>query len=157
MPFLVALAVACISVGPALAQPIQARVVSVADGDSLAILKDGVRTTLRLAEVDAPERTQPYSQVSRRNLIALCKEARVIAVEPVGLDRYGRNVAHVYCDGVHVNWRQVQDGLAWCFPKYLTQPAVCLPIEREAREARRGLWREESPIPPWEYRATARQ
>ena len=62
----------------------------------------------------------------------------------MNVDRYGRTVAMVTCDGVVVNWRQVQDGLAWCFHKYLTQPATCLPLEREARDARRGLWRERS-------------
>lgn len=49
-----------------------------------------------------------------------------------------RTVAMVTCDGVVVNWRQVNDGMAWCFTKYLTQPATCLPLEREARAARRG-------------------
>ena len=130
--------------------------VNAPDGDTLAVRDGNVKTIVRLAEVDAPERTQPYSQVSRRNLVALCKEAKAIEVQPVSLDRYGRTVAHVHCDGVHVNWRQVQDGLAWCFHKYLTQPAVCVPIEREAREARRGLWREEGPMPPWEFRAAKR-
>lgn len=47
----------------------------------------------------------------------------------------------VTCDGVLVNWRHVQDGLAWCFMKYLTQPKACLPLEREARDARREISR----------------
>ena len=117
------------------------------------VVRDGnVKTVLRLAEVDAPERTQPHSQVSRRNLIALCKD-KAIEFQPVSVDRYGRTVAIVACDGVVVNWRQVQDGLAWCFHKHLTQPATCLPLEREARDARRGLWREDQPIAPWAFRA----
>ena len=130
--------------------------VNASDGDTLVVRDGNVKTILRLAEVDAPERTQPYSQVSRRNLIALCKDAQAIEVQPVNLDRYGRTVAMVTCDGVVVNWRQVQDGLAWCFTKYLTQPAVCLPLEREAREAKRGLWRELEPVPPWTFRADKR-
>ena len=88
------------------------------DGDTRTVRDGNTKTILRLAEIDAPERTQPYSQVSRRNLVALCKDAKAIEVQPVSLDRYGRTVAHVHCDGVHVNWRQVQDGLAWCFHKY---------------------------------------
>ncbi len=56
---------------------------------------------------------------------------------PVDTDRYGRTVAHVRCDGVHVNWRQVEDGLAWCFTQYLKQADVGLPMEKAAREARR--------------------
>jgi endonuclease YncB( thermonuclease family) len=43
-------------------------VVGVSDGDTLTVRDDKVGTTLRLAEIDAPKRTQAYSQVSRRNL-----------------------------------------------------------------------------------------
>jgi micrococcal nuclease len=127
--------------------------INASDGDTLVVRDGNVKTVLRLAEVDAPERTQPYSQVSRRNLIALCKD-KPIAFEPVTIDRFGSTVAMVTCEGVVVNWRQVQDGLAWCFHKYLTQPATCLPLEREARDARRGLWRDEQPVEPWAFRAT---
>lgn len=126
--------------------------VSAPDGDTLTVRDGNAKTLLRLAEIDAPERTQPYSQMSRRNLIALCKD-KPISFEPVTVDRYGRTVAMVTCDGVVLNWRQVQDGLAWRFTKYLTQPGTCLPLEREARDARRGLWREDSPLAPWEFRA----
>lgn len=110
------------------------------------------RVRLRLAEVDAPERGQPYSQVSKKNLDALCRN-RAIEVQQTGTDRYARVVAHVYCDGVHVNWRQVEDGLAWCFTRYLKQPTACLPREESAREAKKGLWREASPQAPWDFRA----
>jgi endonuclease YncB( thermonuclease family) len=128
-------------------------VVRVSDGDTLTVRDGGTRTTIRLAEIDAPEQTQPYSQVSRRNLEALCRHAKTVEVTPVDTDRYGRTVAHVRCDGVHANWRQVEDGLAWCFTKYLKQPELCLPFERAAREARKGLWLESSPQAPWEFRA----
>jgi endonuclease YncB( thermonuclease family) len=132
-------------------------VIGVSDGDTL-IVKDGdTATTIRLAEIDAPERTQPYSQVSRRNLEALCRRATAVEITPVDTDRYGRTVAHVRCDGVHVNWRQVEDGLAWCFTKYLKQPETCLPLESAAREAKRGLWREANPQPPWEFRSAKRE
>ena len=60
------------------------------------------------------------------------------------------------CDGVHVNWRQVEDGLAWCFTRYLKQPEVCLPLEKAAQESNKGLWRESKPQAPWEFRAAKR-
>ena len=124
-------------------------VVGVADGDTLTVQDGDVKTVLRLAEIDAPERTQPYSQVSRRNLEALCRQAKAVEFKRVDTDRYGRTVAHVRCDGVHANWRQVEDGLAWCFTKYLKHPDICLPLEKAAREANRGLWRESEPVAPW--------
>ena len=133
------------------------RVVATADGDTLTVQEGEVKTTIRLAEIDAPERTQPYSQVSRRNLEALCRNAKVVEIAPVDTDRYGRTVSHVRCDGVNVNWRQVEDGMAWCFTRYLKQPDVCLRIERAAREAKKGLWREPNPQSPWTFRAEGRK
>jgi len=130
--------------------------VNAPDGDTMVVRVGNVKTVLRLAEIDAPERTQPYSQISRRNLIELCKD-KTISFEPVTVDRFGRTVAMVTCGGVVVNWRQVRDGLAWCFTKYLTQPATCLPLERSAIDARRGLWRDDAPVAPWDFRAAMRQ
>ncbi|MCU0972894.1 MAG: thermonuclease family protein [Burkholderiales bacterium] len=131
--------------------------VGAADGDTLTVreLATGATTVLRLAEVDAPERSQPYSQVSRRNLNELCR-GRPVEFRRVDVDRYGRTVAHVVCDGVNVNWRQVEDGLAWCFTRYLKQPEECLPRERAAREAKKALWREANPQAPWDFRAAKR-
>ena len=130
-------------------------VVSVADGDTLVVAEGERKVTLRLAEIDAPERTQPYNQVARRNLADLCLSARSVRFEPVTTDRYGRTVAHFWCDAVHVNWRQVEDGPAWCFTRYL-QPDTCLPLERSARAGRRGLWREPAPVAPWDFREAKR-
>jgi len=75
-------------------------VVAVHDGDTLTVADGPQRTVIRLADIDAPERTQPYSRTSRRNLQALCKGAKRAEVERIDTDRYGRTVAHVHCDGV---------------------------------------------------------
>jgi micrococcal nuclease len=69
--------------------------VALHDGDTLLVSELGRRETIRLAEVDAPERTQPYSPVSRNNFKALCQPAREIRIERVETDRHGRTVAHV--------------------------------------------------------------
>ena len=130
-------------------------VVGVSDGDTLTVRDGDVKTVLRLAEIDAPERTQPYSQVSRHNLEALCKAAKSVEFKRVDTDRFGRTVAHVWCDAVHVNWRQVEDGLAWCFTRYLKHAEECLPLELTAKSERRGLWRDPTPLAPWEFRAAA--
>ena len=107
---------------------------------------------MRLAEVDAPERPQPHIQASRRNLDSLCRD-RPVEIRKVRADRYGRTVARVRCDGVNVSWRQVEDGLAWCYPRYLRHAADCLPREQAARESKKGLWNEPNPQAPREFRA----
>ena len=126
--------------------------VSAADGDTLTVRDGTEHLKVRLAEVDAPERSQPYSQVSRKNLDSLCR-TKPVEIEKVDVDRYGRTVAHVRCDGVNANWRQVEDGLAWCYPRYLKNPAECLPRVKAARAETKGLWREPNPQAPWEFRA----
>jgi micrococcal nuclease len=87
---------------------------------------------------------------------ALCQNAKQIILQRVDSDRYGRTIAHIHCDSVHLNWRQVEDGMAWCFPKYLKHRAECLAREVTAREAKRGLWRDTQPMAPWEFRAMKR-
>ena len=130
--------------------------VSAADGDTMTVRQETEQLRVRLAEIDAPERTQPFSQVARRNLDGLCRN-RPVELEIVDRDRFGRTVAHVYCDGVHVNWRQVEEGLAWCFDRYLRRTAECKPREEAARKERRGLWQTTHPQSPWDFRAQQRK
>lgn len=68
-------------------------VVDVADGDTLAVQAGETKTVIRLGEMVAPERTQPYSQVSRRHLETLRRHAKTVEITPVDSARYGRTVA----------------------------------------------------------------
>ena len=47
------------------------------------------------------------------------------------------------------------DGLAWHYVRY-SKDARLAAAERDARAARRGLWADKAPVPPWEWRATER-
>ena len=133
-------------------------VVAVLDGDSLTARceRDGVRevVSVRLAQVDAPERGQPFSQRSRQALIALCRD-QPAQLHATGEDRYGRTVADVRCRGEDAGAAQVRAGLAWVFTRHATDPALAT-LEQQARDARRGLWRDAAPQPPWEWRAERR-
>jgi hypothetical protein len=67
------------------------------------------------------------------------------------VDRYGRTVARMYIDGKDVSLELGRAGLAWHFTRYSSDP-VLADAEREARAAKRGLWVQPNPVPPWEYR-----
>ena len=129
-------------------------VVGVTDGDTLTA-RCGTETpqtiTIRLAEIDAPERGQPFSPRSKQHLAFLCfrKEAEVRAKTT---DRYGRTVARVTCAGTDANSVMVEAGMAWAFTKYVTDPR--LPeLQASAMAKRAGLWADPSPVPPWEWRS----
>ena len=98
----------------------------------------------------APEKRQPFGTRSRQSLAALCHETRA-EVRVVDVDRYKRIVGRVHCGGVDANAAQVRRGMAWVYERYATDAA--LPeLQDEARAAKRGLWVDPAPVPPWEWR-----
>lgn len=127
------------------------RLVSVTDGDTLVVLVAKKRIKVRLTDIDAPERKQPFGTRSRQSLVELCggKDARVAEQ---GKDRYGRTLGRAFCAGVHAGPEQVRLGMAWVFMRYAPKDSPLYLVQGEAKAARRGLWAEPSPIPPWEWR-----
>ena len=68
-------------------------------------------------------------------------------------DRYGRTVAKVVLpDGRSLNQELVRQGLAWWYRQYAPHDQILAGLEAEARAAKRGLWSERNPVPPWEWR-----
>lgn len=137
------------------------QVVAVADGDTLTVL-DGERRQyrVRLQGIDAPEKGQDYWRVSKQSLADRVFSQSVI-IEYEKTDRYGRLVGRVLRDGRDINFEMLQGGAAWFYAKYARE----LPTDRRlnyasaealSRGARQGLWRNPSPVPPWQWRAEKR-
>lgn len=125
-------------------------VVSIADGDTVTVLRDHEQVKVRLAGIDAPERGQAFGTAARKYLgdqIAE-KTVRVVWKER---DRYGRTLGDVYIDDRWINRELVREGYAWHFTRYSRDKRLA-EADTEAREKRRGLWQEREPIAPWEYR-----
>jgi endonuclease YncB( thermonuclease family) len=59
-------------------------------------------------------------------------------------------------DGTIANHTLVKDG--WCcwYRKYAPGDTVFEGLENEAREAKKGLWADPQPVPPWEWRKRKR-
>jgi endonuclease YncB( thermonuclease family) len=129
-------------------------VIGIADGDTLTVRRGSEIIKVRLTEIDAPEKAQPYGHRSRKSLSDLCygKNARLTKA---GKDRYGRTLARVECAGLDANAEQVRRGMAWAFTKYLTDPSIKA-FEESARAGRVGLWADQSPVEPWDWRASRR-
>jgi endonuclease YncB( thermonuclease family) len=103
-----------------------------------------------------PEKKQAFGNVSRQNLAHLVF-SKTVTVETSKLDRYKRELGKVLIGSTDANLVQIRAGLAWHYKHYeREQPAgerqAYALAEQEARAAHRGLWREVSPIPPWEFR-----
>lgn len=131
-------------------------VTRVKDGDTLVLRSNGRDYTIRLAEIDAPEKRQPGGLAARQQLEAICF-GKTVTIDSQGADRYGRTIAHVSVGRVNISERMVQLGHAWRYDAY-SKSARLKELQQEAQQAKRGLWAaQEKPIPPWEWRRRDRR
>lgn len=138
---------------------LRGKVVSVADGDTITMItQGGSLQKLRLYGVDCPESGQAGGKEAAAftSDLALFREVKV---ETVDTDRYGRSVALVtFEDGRILNQELVANGHAWVYRQYCKK-IICaswMRLEADARKQKRGLWRQNNPLPPWKWRAARR-
>jgi endonuclease YncB( thermonuclease family) len=135
---------------------ITSRVVKIADGDTLTVLDEtNTQHKIRLAGIDAPEKAQPFGTKSRENLAAKVF-GKTVRVEVIDVDRYKREVGRIYLGDRFINLEMVRNGFAWRYVRY-DKPGEFTAAEGEARDARRGLWSDPNPVPPWEWRRWQRR
>jgi len=129
------------------------KITRVVDGDSLQV---DTWIAIRLAEIDAPERGQPFGPEATRALEGLAAN-RSARFEVVDVDRYGRLVARVFVGDVLVNREMVRRGFAWAYTRYVRDLDV-IDLEAQARREGLGLWAlpEADRDPPWIWRRAHR-
>ena len=134
-------------------------VIRVTDGDTLAVqATEGQQVRIRLYGIDCPEGGQPYGREATE-VTRFLSLGRQVEIEELGQDRYRGAIAIVRLpDGMTIQERLLMKGAAWVFPRYCTRPEceTWRELERAARAADVGLWRASEPIPPWEWRSSAR-
>lgn len=134
-----------------LAETFIGKTVAILDGDTLIVLlQNHNQVRVRLAEIDAPEKSQPFGQVSKQSLSEICYGKDAL-IEKIDTDRYGRSIANVKCGDINANQEQVKKGLAWAYVKYVHDKNI-FRLEQLAKNTKVGLWAESNPIPPWEWR-----
>lgn len=129
------------------------KVVNISDGDTIKVLQDGKQVKIRLYGVDTPEKAQSFGQKAKK-FTANFAANKMVDVEPIDTDRYGRTVALVNVYDKSLNKELVRNGYAWVYRDYCKESfcAEWLNIEGIARKAKAGLWIEPNPIAPWEWR-----
>ena len=128
------------------------KVVGVADGDTITVLVAGHdQVKIRLANIDAPEKAQPFGQRSKQAMSDLAF-GKAVECNQSGLDRYGRTIAVCKVGGEDINLAMVKAGMAWVYRKYAHNVPDYYAAEDEANRQRLGLWADAEPVPPWEWR-----
>lgn len=144
-------ALLCLAAGPALSL----RVVGVHDGDTLTgLTEDKRQVKVRLDAIDAPELSQPFGRAAKT---ALSEKVfgKDVVVTVKETDRYGRTIGHVLLGRRDINLELLEEGLVWHYEHYDHNQRL-REAERSARAAKRGLWHDRDPVPPWEWRSERR-
>jgi endonuclease YncB( thermonuclease family) len=154
---LLALFLSCLFV-PLSAQAWKGKVVGVTDGDTITVLQGKNAIKVRLYGIDCPEKRQAFGTRAKQFTSDLVF-GKTVDVEAVDVDRYGRTVGVVSLpDGTVANREMVRTGFGWVYSRYCKKP-ICLEwkrLESEAATAKRGLWKDKNPVPPWEWRRQER-
>lgn len=86
-------------------------------------------------------------------MTAALAHLKTVTVIEHGKDLYGRTIAEVMLpDGHQLNSKLVREGLCWWYRKYAPANDALQRLEAEARDGKRGLWADQNPMPPWEFR-----
>ena len=126
------------------------KIKKVVDGDTVHVFYQDDVYKIRLTEIDAPERDQPYGANSTKYLKGLLKEGRV-DVDISGTDRYGRKLGRLYWQGLDINRELVSAGYAWVYDQYVTDNSF-YENQSKARNSKKGLWEDQNPLEPWNWR-----
>lgn len=135
----------------------EGRVVGIADGDTLTVLRaDRTQKKVRLLGIDAPEKNQDFGKRSKEALTAKVAGQQV-RVEFKKKDKYGRILGKVFLGESDINLGQIEDGLAWHYSHYsrdqfLGDALKYSQAQHRAREGKIGLWVLENPMAPWDFR-----
>jgi micrococcal nuclease len=150
--------------GQAGEEDFQAVVTHVFDGDSFLVRPLSPRSktpdiNVRLTDIDAPEKDQPYANTARSALIRLI-EGRRVFVDVIEIDRYDRKIAKVYRepDRLEVARALVHAGHVWVNRKYAGDHSLIV-LEDTAKSKRAGLWSlpADQLVPPWQFRKAKRR
>ncbi|MEO6346684.1 MAG: thermonuclease family protein [Aquaticitalea sp.] len=138
-------------------QTLTGKVVSIMDGDTFKLLKpDSTLVKVRLANIDCPEKKQPFS-AKAKEFTSNAIFGKTVTISILKTDRYKRYISNVtYNDTLSLCQELVKIGLAWHFVRY-SNDKILQQLEDKAREDKIGLWQDPNPIAPWEWRANKKK
>lgn len=153
------------------AAPQPGRVLEVIDGDTLKVVSvdssgktSGKPAIFGIRGMAVPALDQPFGKQSLDRLKELVDGKKVIWNGPFPrAHKKGRALHFRTENGKSLAFQLISEGLAWVVESELEKPKSSDPVklapeavaEREARAAKRGLWADKDPMPPWKWRGKA--
>lgn len=133
-------------------QSLTGKVIAITDGDTFKLLtQDSIQVKVRVANIDCPERKQPFYQKSKQ----FTSDAifnKIVVLNVLKTDRYRRLIAKVYYDeSLELGKELVKNGYAWHYVKYSNDESL-QELEDTAKANKLGLFIDPNAIPPWQWR-----
>jgi len=145
-------------------------VVGVTEGDRITVNSFGTEIHVRLYGVAAPQTAkvdrftgwykpgQPYAEDAFRALSIkiLHQQVKVEIRNTIFFKNDPKQlaIAIIYLDGRNINLEMLNDGWAWAYSKFMDKAdwPQYRASEHAARARRNGLWFQDNPQPPWEFK-----
>jgi endonuclease YncB( thermonuclease family) len=126
-------------------------VVEVIDGDTVVVMCEGKAKQVHLTSVDAPQMQQPYGKEAK----TFTENLMMNHVATINYIDNNRAADITSSDGKSLKWGLIRAGLAWYPPNHQKNTLRDVSdkvgkYERKARRARKGLWAQNNPQPPWQ-------
>ena len=130
---------------------IPVELVKTIDGDTIKVIYEGKEQNLRYLLVDTPETNhpqlgkQPFGQKAKERNTELMNSGKLEIEFDIGerVDKYGRLLAYVYIDGVSIQEKLIEEGLARVGYVYPPNTRHLDPFEKAQERAKKagiGIW-----------------
>ncbi|PFO99845.1 thermonuclease family protein [Bacillus cereus] len=132
-------------------ETVKGKVIHIKDGDTIDVNVNGQKQTVRLLLLDTPESVSqkiPPQKMGKEASSFLKKQLKgknVTIVYDRGAkeDKYGRRLAYVFCEGIHINELMIKSGYG--IVAYISKPNTTLlpqmlESEKEAKASKTGVW-----------------
>ncbi|HDR4441514.1 hypothetical protein BK720_06890 [Bacillus thuringiensis serovar brasilensis] len=132
-------------------ETVKGKVLHIKDGDTIDVNVKGQKQMVRLLLLDTPESVSqkiPPQKMGKEASSFLKKQLEGKSVTLVydqgpKEDKYGRKLAYVFCNGIHINELMAKSGygiIAYISKPNTTLLPEMLEAEKEAKEAMAGVW-----------------
>lgn len=130
-------------------------VLSVSDGDTITVKYKDKSVRVHLYALECPHEEQTFHQQAKQftfnNAYRKTVTVKIIRKEIIRGEIFIIGEV-ILPDGRNLGHELIKAGLAWYYEQYAPHEGKMLQLQQKARKERRGLWQENKPIAPWDYR-----
>ena len=122
------------------------KIIKVKDGDTVVVLlSDSTQETLRLAEVDCPEKGQAFGK-NAKQFTSDAVFGKAVTFYRTAKDRYQRTVAKIFYDhNKYLSEEIIKAGFGWWYFK-ASKNLNLQKLQDSAKENRLGLWTDKNAV-----------